>query len=349
MKSLTAQIRQFGNSAATRFLLLGVLLGISTASCDREEAEVRGQPPRGSNQESHPTEQQVFYTDMLEAYERGDLDQARALARKYLGPAYEDILAGQERGWGIGLRVLAGMLSHENRLPSAHRFGGDEQFADWLEKFLLASRDLIRATPPETKDEATGRQRLLKEAAMQWILARRDQVSRQQLEDWYTAFQGELEAPGYATKAFVSLDDLFASATLATKRATMRQVTPTEAERLTTTIRQYLEGLVAGDVKRVVSATGMEVEEARKLLDSYRRDCNDEGISEIRSIIMPTLALDDLRLKPRPRNDGVFALSVTGIRLETVRTDGAVEWRTISKHLTLREDASGRWIIVPPK
>jgi len=129
----------------------------------------------------------------------------------------------------------------------------------------------------------------------------------------------------------------------------IRELAASEAEIVTIAIRDYFEGLVSGDATQLASATGLDAQRITELLDAYRTDCRDEGIAETRSVVLPTLSVADLRLMPNPKQEGLFSLSVAGIRLETVRTDGTVEWRSISKHLTLREETSGRWTIVPPK
>lgn len=331
----------------TRSIALFVF-SLCLTACDRESS-ASGTPAHSDRVESEHAERSVFYHDMLEAYERGDYKRARGLAREYLIPAYDKLVAGKKEGWGKGLRVLGGMLVNENRLPPENRFGGDEEFAAWLQEVLLASRDCIRSTQVKDPSEKAGRQQLLKFAARQWILARRDHVSREGLEELYSTFRPELEKPGYMTRAFTSLDDLLAPPETTGARQSDRVLNNDEIDEIAGIIHSYFEGLVARDVRLLESATGLDKETCGKLLAAYDDDCAEEGIVSIRSVTLPRLSADHLRLHPSSKKPGFYTLTVKGIRLDTVQVDGSAASRVISKHLTVREQATGRWIIVAPK
>lgn len=325
------------------------VFSLCLTACDRESSAL-GTPPHRDRVTTEHSEQSVFYHDMLEAYKRGDYEQARQLARKYLAPAYDELAAGKKAGWGRGLRVLGGMLVQENRLPSEKRFGGDEEFTAWLQEILLANLASSRSTPATDPREQTARRRFLKFAATQWILAVSERVPHEELANLYRAFQPELEAPGWATKAFTGLDDLLAVRDLRAANAVdFRVLDKVQAGRVIGIIRDYFEGLVAKDLARLESATGLDTETCSKLLDAYHDDCAEEGLASIRRIILNGLSGDDLRLHSVPRKPGFYTLTVKGIRLDAVRVDGSDVSRVIRKHLTLREQSGGRWIIVAPQ
>ncbi|RMD65837.1 hypothetical protein D6833_02305 [Candidatus Parcubacteria bacterium] len=350
MISQSAQTPCLFNGASTGMLLLAVSLIVLTTSCDQDESSAgEHHAPPATNSEFSTTEQQVFYTDMLDAYARGDISTARKLARQHLSPAYDVLRSGKQdldlrSGLGGTLVVLHDMLILENRLAPSDRLGGDPEFVDWLEYVVINAAKHARRVRGSPKEEAFIR-RTLGEVAREWILARQATASRDVLEGLYEEFREELAAQGLR-----DLDSVLRYRPPDTSsKPSVRVLDHTTATTLFKVIHDYFEGLVGGDVARLKAATGLDDQRVKELLDAYRRDCRDEGIAQIRSVVVPTLSTDNLKLRSNPKQPDLFTVSIQGIRMEMVRADGTVERRTISKNLTLREEVSGRWTIVPPK
>ncbi len=331
----------------TRYITLSVFLLYLTA-CHKEPAAM-GTPSRQHEVASEQGEQSVFYHDMLDAYERGDYDRARQLARKYLAPMPAILSKGGteldvERGFGWMLTVLHSMLLGESQLPPRDRFGDDPAFVEQIEGVILAVRTpahAIKAAAPQYSYA----QRELKYIAREWILARAGHASRGQLEKLYRAFEPELRAQGLNT-----LDAVLQYQALEhSPSPTVETVDQVEAHTITVVIRDYFAGLVAKDLDRLESATGLDTETCSKFLDAYHEDCAEEGIASITNITLPALSREDLQLRPDPKKQGFYTLTIKGIRIDAVRVDGSAVSQVISKHLTLREQATGRWIIVAPQ
>lgn len=332
--------------AVSVFVNLGVVLILFSALLAYGSQEVNEQNNL-AEAEMIPSEQQVIYTDMIEAYEQGRLSDARELSRGHLvrfntlmEKARND--SDLETAVRMSLGVIHSMLDAENRLKPTVRLGRSIELRQFVKSVLLQARSNSDRLQKASGSVKAFIKRELGYGARAWIQAGSAQIPRDELEGFYQDFQKELKAKGFANLDAVLMKK--APGPPVDKKFQL----PSEEEipQIIATIKDYFEGLVTNDPVRLARATGLNTQAVLKLLDRYNQDLQEEGVDTILRLTLPEISKEDLRLQALGR--GMYSLMVRGIRLEIVHKDGTKGIRIIDKHFRLRRDKTGHWTIVRP-
>lgn len=296
------------------------------------------------------SEQRVFYADMLDAYEAGNLEEARQRARTHLAnlgqrllnPPHEIEKASICHGT---LGVLKFMLMYENRLPVGQRFGAQQDLLEEIDRvFAGATRlraDLRDARPAIRSylDTETGT------VAAEWIRARQGMVARDRQNETFEFFRADLERAG-----FDSVD-----AVLAPPEAAAPQVPPfaelsiQEANQIGRSIDDYFQGLIRGDRALLVDATELDARGSEGLLQALAADYREGGVMTVHSITLPPVDAQRFRAQQGAAGEAVIATVVHGIELDVTMLDGTRRTMTIDKLVRLRRGLGGRWVVVTPR
>ena len=312
------------------------------------DAQAQTQPVSPSPGGEASGETQVIYTSMLEAYARGQLGEARRLARGFLeefSSAMRVAADDSQREALVtnALGVIISMTAAENRLAAPARLGGDVEFLNFVKSVIIQSSDLteIDLIAPEAVKEflrdETGR------AAAGWLAAAAALVSQEELEQFYQQFESEVQGVGYqglgaVTAALLAADQHIQYVGL--------RVTGDEAAQIRQAIGDYFNGLVNGDLALLQSATGLDTTAVGELLEAFQLDIQEEGASGIRGITPPTLPTD--LLLHHLAEDGTYSMLVEEISLELAMPDDSVVSTTIDKNFRFRQEDGGQWIILVP-
>ncbi|MBI5192339.1 MAG: hypothetical protein HZA08_02725 [Nitrospirae bacterium] len=319
-------------------LCIGMLLGLTGVSF--------GQRNTAADHETTP-EQQVIYTDMLNAYKENRHSDARRLAKNHL-LKFSDLLdtakndLDRESAVRLTIGMINSMLNAENRMSAGARLGGDAGLLRLLNRTLVkarnASANINSASEPVKayiqSEVGTGAQKLIQTG--------KAIVAREELNNIYNDFQPELNKKGLRSLDAVTNEMMPA----APAEERFLAVSQTEAAQIITAVKNYFNGLVNNDSARMRSATGADAQGETVLRDKYARDLREEGIARVSSITLPALSKTDMKLQKM--NNGVHSLIIKGIKLNVVKADGTTDSMVIDKRLRFRKNSAGKWIIVVP-
>ncbi len=290
-------------------------------------------------------EQRVFYTDMLQAYAAGSLDEARALARAHLqrlGRRLEDprLMELESAVHGI-LGVTRSMLQAENKLAPAGRLAASGMIGeiDAVLRRAKTTRKALVDSDPRLLRYLDGELGIV---AADWIRAKRPLVPAGELAATYDAFRTDLARQGYTTVEAVLQGPEIPAAVERFTRFSAR-----EEDQISQAVRDYFQGLIDGSAARLSSATGCDPDSCARLLQAFEADCQEEGVKLIHEVAVP--AMDGLRLQIAGPGQDLFTTMISGIELDVTLNDETRKTMTIRKHLRLRPDPDGRWFIEPPE
>ncbi len=159
-------------------------------------------------EDAEASEQQVVYTDMIEAYEQKHYTDARQLARRHLDK-YRALAETAKNDFDLeaalrrALGVLHSALSAESALENEDR---DAEFSDFLREELGRTKEAaarLRNVSESVKIYIDGE---IGQCAAIWIHAAKDLIPRAELERFWADFKKELNGKG-----FMSLDVLVQS------------------------------------------------------------------------------------------------------------------------------------------
>jgi hypothetical protein len=306
--------------------------------------------PANTQEASAVGEQQVFYADMLAAYEAGQLVEARQLARQHLARLGERLLNPPHEVEKVSichgtLGVLKFMLMFENQLPAGQRFDAQADLLEEIQGVFTGATQLrsdMTNTRPEMRaylDGETGN------VAAEWIRAQEGLVARSRLNETYEQFRDDLERAGFG-----SLDAVLATEESAAPPASpFLEVSGLEAEQIEQTIDDYFQGLIGGETDRLMDATELDQQGTTALQDALAADYVQEGILTVHSIILPPLPEEKLRLQSNDFGEEVISTTLRGIELDVTMLDGTRKTMTINKRVRLRQGLGGRWVVAAPR
>ncbi len=312
-------------------------------------------PQHGSGQPVSPTEsmaageQQVFYTDMIEAYDADRLTQARQIARLHLAqlrqrmvnPPNEIEKASISHGT---LGILRSMLAFENKLPASERLAADAGLVGEIDELLLSVKILrtgLVATRADMLAYLDGEMGIV---AAEWIEAKRALVTAGQLSETYEVFRDDLARAGYG-----SLNNILdMQAPAVSEKPRFLAVTDLEANQIEQTIDDYFQGLINGDIAQIKETTGLDQQETTDLLESFAADLRQEGVRTIHAITFPLRPAAELRLKPQGAGSERVSTLIRGVELDVTMTDGSAKTMIINKRVRLRPGPNGGWVVEPP-
>lgn len=307
-------------------------------------------PPPVNNTEASPpvTEAQVPYYDVLVAYETGNLEDARSLARTYLA-RYSPLLAEPseelDREYAIvtTLSLVSSILEAENQLPVERRMGADSDFILLTRESLVEARRAARELWDSDEDtEYVDRQ--LGVAAAEWIRASQASIQRDELEEFFTDFQSELTAAGWR-----SLDEIYEVQSQMDPERSAAMVDGSQLQAVRGLLQDYYFGLVNRDLTLIERTTGQNAEEARRLLAEFEKDYQEEGISTVLAVSIPELADENTRMRASGDSDRTYEIIVSGIVVDYELSDGTRDQIIISKHFVVRETGGGKWLVTLPQ
>lgn len=155
----------------------------------------------GVTSAAEASEQQVVYTDMIEAYEQGRYPDARALLRRHLERftalmtnARNDLDADGTVRTALG--IIRASLEAENGLNPDGRLGPDAGLLFYLKEVLLQARDTYSRFPNIPGPVRVYIEGETGSCASLWIRAGQGLISRAELEKFYGDFEKELKGKG---------------------------------------------------------------------------------------------------------------------------------------------------------
>jgi len=294
-------------------------------------------------------EQQVFYTDMIEAYEADQLTQARQIARLHLAslrqrmvnPPHEIERASISHGT---LGVLRSMLAFENKLPAGERLAAQAGLVGEIDELLLSVKGLLAGLANTRADMLAYLDGEMGIVAAEWIQAKQSLVTTGQLGETYETFRNELTRAGYG-----SLDDVLTlQAPAVSENARFLTVTPLEANQIEQTIHDYFQGLIDGDIEQIRETTGLDQQETTDLLESFAADLQQEGVRTIHAITFPLRSAEELRLQPQGEGSERVSTLIRGVEFDVTMTDDTNKTMIINKRVRLRPRQNGGWMVEPP-
>jgi hypothetical protein len=309
-----------------------------------------GAPSQIASESAPVGEQQVFYHDMIVAYESGELAEARGLAKGHIGrleqrmvnPPHEIERSSIVHGT---LGVLRSMLDAENGLPVSNRLGADTDLVAQLDK-VLGNAKAMRATLGTTRaDMLDYFDREMGVVAASWIAAKRALVSAEQLEETFAQFSEELNGAGFRTVGEVLAKSVSAGVS---EEPRAIDVTSREQRQIEKTIGDYFQGLVDNDLPRIQTATELSTSATTTLLAAFAADCQQEGVSIVHSVTVPPMVEQGMELRPDSRGGRAVSTVVRGLELDVTMIDNSRKTMKIDKFLRLRPGRAGRWVIDTP-
>lgn len=294
-------------------------------------------------------ETDVIYQDMIDAYQAGELDLARNLADKYLDMFANELTFdhGDVDRAGSLIRLLGtikSMLRYENNLDAADRLAADKEFIDKVKQQLYSCRDSYASLSDNPANQKAFIQHEVGYSAGQFIKAMEVQSSRSELDRIFSDFGPELQTSGKS-----SVDALLqASAQIIDEEAPRYTLEPDEAKAIVAAAREYFAALVAKDGARLASVCGKQVKSGSGLIARFDEDCREAGVESIASAVISDPSESTLIATFVDRKAGLFSVSLRGIELQVIETNGKSAVRTINKHLRLQRDGADSWIVLVP-
>lgn len=290
-------------------------------------------------------EQQVVYTDMAVAYEKGNLELARRLARQHLekylelGKSTESPVA-MESGVRTALGVTRTVLEFESRLPPQDRLGGDPE----LQSLLAESLEMARTRRGELRVTSAVAEYLRKEvglAASQWLRVQSGRIPQERLEQIFTTFRDELSSTGIS-----SLSSALGRRETSAPSEAAEVISEDDLTAIMGAVTNYFQGLVRDDPALLSLATGCKGTECGRILQALQMDLEEEGVAKLSAISTAEVARQDLELSAVSGSPGHFYGLVEPLRATLVLKDGTVVERSFGKQLTFRKVGKGDWKVL---
>ena len=338
-----------GRCLRRMWIIAIVLLGVGVVSCERQYA---ADTPPDTQQFNHEVRSKPLSRlhHMVEAYKSGEIDAARSAARKYLEQRHQQRVKAKSDSdrfaWiSAVFAVLKNMLHYENQLPPSLRLGDDPEFVDWIQEVLLETW----AAAGDIEKASVGMQDLIKRSqgivAREWLRARGARVPREELEELYLVFQADLEAQG-----LLSVGSVLAYAPPEPpSRPKARKIDQIEAEKIMTAIRSFIRGMTTSDLSLIHSVTGCTPEECQSFLDNVEEEAAEEGGKSFKTLILPKLTSEQMRLRPLPWGERTYRISFSDVTFIFVLPNGDEIEKQADKWWTIREDDNGKWLVLPFK
>jgi hypothetical protein len=297
-------------------------------------------PPCGS-------ETNVAFTDVIEAYESGDVETARDRARRHLA-AFESELDAAESDLdreGALIQMLGtirSVLQHEGKLMAPARLRPDTDLMRTVDAQLGKARGAYAGLAEGPESQKAFIQEEIGRCVADLVRMLDGVASPAEIEAVFSRFTAEALAAGYASPAAA----LAPPPAPAERKRTFGSVDQT---RILFAVRDYYDGLAGDDVERLVSATGSSPAEAQALLARYRQNLGAAGIAGVASFTIPPPEGAEIELQISETDANDYYLSLRGIAVAVLRTDGARETQTWDELVRLRRHADGSWTVIPPK
>ncbi len=292
----------------------------------------------------------VIYTDMLEAYELGQLELARNLADQYIDRFSNEMsMANNDPDReGAMIRLLGAVksaLQYENRQEASSRLANDQELINKFEEGLLAAQEMYPDLQPHEQSQKMFIEREVGRTAIELIKAREELSARSTLNSLYDTFQSEIEK--VTTDGVDAILDREVSGP-SPPDVPQLELNSDEQEQILSLVRDYFDGLVNGDLAKISRVTGYSAARSSDLMQRYDADCAQAEVQTITAFTLPEITESTLVVTQLDRDQGLYGISLRGIELKVIETDGNDVVRTVNKHMRFSKNADGAWTVRLP-
>ncbi len=292
-------------------------------------------------------ETEVRYTNMITAYEEGDLVRARELAGEWLATFTGEYAESEQDAdrEGALVRLMSTVRSiHEAELAldPAERLAIDADVMTATRAAMTLTQSALATLDDEKTSQKAWLQRELGWTAVSVIRAQNGLAPRAALDEIAGSFADEMQLVG-----FDGVDAALAPPP-AVDEGRILELDGPERAALRAVLEDYVRGLYMGRAELVTATTSAGSPEVVRLITTVQAEQRARGIRSVQSVDLAPPDVSPLLLRRTATDRSIYVVGLRDVAVRVERTDGGTESLEWVDMVRVRRDEAGRWQVVLP-